>query len=53
MENWSRRRNGHELIVALKIRHLLDIDFRNALQDIVQELRVLELQVPTPGKQVK
>lgn len=53
MENWSRTRNGHELIVALKIRHLLDADFRNALHEIVQELRVQELQVPTPGKQVK
>lgn len=53
MENWSRTRNGHGLIVALKIRHLLDIDFRNALHDIVQELRAQEPRVPTPGKQVK
>ena len=53
MENWSRMRNGHELVVTLKIRHLLDTDFRNALHDIVQELRVQELRVPTPAKQVK
>ena len=43
MENWSRTRNGHELIVALKIRHLLDTDFRNALHDIAQELRIPEV----------
>jgi GNAT superfamily N-acetyltransferase len=48
MENWSRTRNGHELIVALKIRHLLDIDFRNALHDIVQELRAT-LLLTLPG----
>ena len=39
MENWSRIRNGNQLIVTLKIRHLQDPDFRNALQDIVHELR--------------
>ncbi len=39
MENWSRTRNGNQLIVILKIRHLQDPDFRNALQDIVHELR--------------
>lgn len=39
MENWSRTRNGGQLIVTLKIRHLLDPDFRKALQDIVHELR--------------
>ena len=48
MENWSRTRNGRELIVALKIRHLLDADFRNALHEIAQELRAMPL--PTlPG----
>jgi hypothetical protein len=39
IENWSRIRNGNQLIVTLKIRHLQDPDFRNALQDIVHELR--------------
>src|SRR5688500_12839900 len=37
----SRTKNYHQLIVALKIRHLLDMDFRNALQDAVCELRSL------------
>jgi hypothetical protein len=44
MENWSRTRNEHQLIVALKIRHLLDPDFRTALQDIMDELRSDELR---------
>lgn len=39
MEQWSRTRNDHQLIVSLKVRHLLDPDFRKALEDIVQELR--------------
>lgn len=39
MENWSRTKNDNQLIVTLKIRHLLDQDFRNALQDVVCELR--------------
>jgi hypothetical protein len=38
MENWSKTRNDHQLIVGLKIRHLQDPDFRKALQDIVDEL---------------
>jgi hypothetical protein len=38
METWSRTKNGHRLIVALKIRHLLDPDCREALQDAVDEL---------------
>jgi hypothetical protein len=45
MENWSRRRNGHQLIVALKVRHLLDPDFRATLQDVVDELRGDELRL--------
>ncbi|WON74019.1 hypothetical protein [Nitrosospira sp. Is2] len=43
MENWSKTRNDQQLIVGLKIRHLLDPDFRKALQDIVDELRSDEL----------
>jgi hypothetical protein len=34
--------------VALKIRHLLDADFRNALHEIVQELRAM-LLLTLPG----
>jgi hypothetical protein len=45
MENWSRTRNGHQLIVALKVRHLLDPDFRTTLQDVVDELRGDELRL--------
>ncbi|SFH56451.1 hypothetical protein SAMN05216299_1236 [Nitrosospira sp. Nsp14] len=45
MENWSRTRNGHQLIVALKVRHLLDLDFRTTLQDVVDELRGDELRL--------
>src|SRR5688500_2951199 len=41
MEHWSRTKNDNQLIVTLKIRHLLDPDFRNALQDAVCELRSL------------
>jgi GNAT superfamily N-acetyltransferase len=44
MENWSRTRNDHQLIVVLKIRHLQDADFRTALQDIMGELRSDELR---------
>ena len=44
MENWSKTRNNHQLIVGLKIRHLQDPDFRKALQDIVDELRGDELR---------
>jgi hypothetical protein len=44
MENWSRTRNDHQLIVALKIRHLQDADFRKALRDIMDELRSDELR---------
>jgi GNAT superfamily N-acetyltransferase len=44
MENWSRTRNDHQLIVALKTRHLLDSDFRKALQDIIDELGSDELR---------
>lgn len=39
MEDWSRTRNGNQLVVTPKIRHLLDPDFRKALQDVVRELR--------------
>lgn len=39
MESWSRTRNDKQLIVGLKIRHLLDPDFRKALQDIARELK--------------
>jgi hypothetical protein len=39
MEHWSRTRKNHQLIVTLKIRHLLDVDFRKTLQDTVHELR--------------
>jgi GNAT superfamily N-acetyltransferase len=49
MENWSRTRNDHQLIVALKIRHLLDSDFRKALQDIIDEPRSDEL----PGDELR
>ena len=45
MENWSRTRNGHQLIVALKVRHLLDPDFRTTLQDVADELRGDELRL--------
>jgi GNAT superfamily N-acetyltransferase len=45
MENWSRTRNGHQLIVALKVDHLLDPDFRATLQDVVDQLRLDELQI--------
>jgi hypothetical protein len=38
MENWSRTRDDRKLIVSLKIRHLLDADFRKALQDVIDEL---------------
>ena len=39
MTDWTRTRKDVQLIVSFKIRHLLDPDFRNALQDIVSELR--------------
>lgn len=39
MEQWSRTRNDNQLIVKLKVRHLLDPHFRKALQDIARELR--------------
>lgn len=39
MTDWTRTRNDIKVIVTFKIRHLLDPDFRNALQDIVSELR--------------
>lgn len=39
MDNWRKIKNGHEVIVTPKIRHLADPDFRKALQDIVSELR--------------
>jgi hypothetical protein len=45
MENWSRTRNGHQLIVALKVRHLLDPDFRTTLPDVVDELWGDELRL--------
>ena len=38
METWSRTKNGHRLVVALKVRHLLDPDCREALQDAIDEL---------------
>jgi GNAT superfamily N-acetyltransferase len=41
IEHWSRTKNDKQLIVTLKIRHLLDPDFRKALQDAVCELRAL------------
>jgi GNAT superfamily N-acetyltransferase len=44
LENWSKTKNNHQLIVGLKIRHLQDPDFRKALQDIVDELRGDELR---------
>jgi GNAT superfamily N-acetyltransferase len=44
IENWSKTRNNHQLIVGLKIRHFQDPDFRKALQDIVDELRSDELR---------
>ena len=37
--DWTRTRNDIQLIVSFKIRHLLDSDFRKALQDIVSDLR--------------
>ena len=37
--DWTRTRKDVQLVVSFKIRHLLDPDFRNALQDIVSELR--------------
>ena len=40
MGQWSRTRGDHQLIVSPKVRHLTDPDFRGALQDIMQELRV-------------
>jgi GNAT superfamily N-acetyltransferase len=39
MTDWTRTKNDIQLIVSFRIRHLLDPDFRNALQDIVSELR--------------
>ncbi len=39
MPDWIVTRNDVQLIVSFKIRHLLDPDFRKALQDIVSELR--------------
>ena len=45
MENWSRMRNGHQLIVALKVRHLLDPDFRTTLRDVVDQLQGDELRL--------
>jgi hypothetical protein len=39
MMDWTREKNDVQLIVSFRIRHLLDPDFRNALQDIVSELR--------------
>jgi len=43
-EQWSRTRNDNQLIVRWKFRHLLDPDFRKALQDVVRELRVHSFQ---------
>ena len=39
MKDWSRTRNDVRLVVSFKVRHLLDPDFRNSLQDTVFELR--------------
>ncbi|SEL24676.1 hypothetical protein [Nitrosovibrio tenuis] len=39
MTDWTRSKNNVQLIVSFRIRHLLDPDFRKALQDIVPELR--------------
>jgi GNAT superfamily N-acetyltransferase len=39
MKDWSRTRNDTQLVVSLKVRHLVDPDFRNALQETVLELR--------------
>lgn len=44
MEQWSRTRNDNQLLVRWKFRHLLDPDFRKALQDVVRELRAHSLQ---------
>ena len=41
----DRTRNGHQLIVALKVRHLLDPDFRTTLQAVVDQLRDDELRL--------
>jgi hypothetical protein len=39
MKDWSRTRNDVRLVVSFRVRHLLDPDFRNSLQDTVFELR--------------
>ncbi|HEX8873929.1 MAG TPA: hypothetical protein VF780_04820 [Nitrosospira sp.] len=39
MQDWVITRNDVQLIVSLRIRHLLDPDFRKALQDIASQLR--------------
>jgi len=39
MKAWSRTRNDVQLVLSFKVRHLLDTDFRKALQDSVSELR--------------
>jgi hypothetical protein len=44
MESWSRTRNDDQLVVALKVHHLLDPNFRRVLQDAVDELRRVELR---------